>query len=127
MDIFRTRLTDAITRRFDTTPQREELAQAAVEEIMNMVRDAIEKPTVSPLIDTWLVRTALGKQGERAIEARIGADGSLSAKPVDRLVEIYTRIYATERECGALPLEAEQRANRVLEGLTKVGVINGPQ
>lgn len=123
MKNFKERIADAIVLR--TSGALDHLVVDEIyDDIMDLVQLAIGRPNICPQIDTWIVRTALGKQGERAIDARIGAD---QAKPVDRVVEIYTRIYATERECGAVPLEAEQRANRVLEGLTKVGVINGPQ
>ena len=127
MDSFKARLASSITTRFDTVPERQTLAEAAVDEIMVAVRNAIENPKLSPHIDTWIVRTALGKTGTRVVAARIDADGSKSVEMVDRNVEIFVRIYAIERECGAAPHEAEQAAHRVIAGMASVGAIDGKE
>ena len=98
-----------------------------IDKIMGLVREAIETPQVSGEIDTWLVRTMLGKQGTRAdaadayehalagyrrasdamwktaggavAAAEIGGDRRVEYAP-DPRIDIFCRVYETERNMG---------------------------
>ena len=127
MDNFRARLAGLVAQRFDTVPERLSLSEQAVTDIMLVIQGAIENAGVAPEIDAWIVRTGLGKQDTRVVRAMLDADGTKSVEMIDRNVEIFTRIYATERECGTFSDEAIKRAHKVVESMMSIGVISGPQ
>lgn len=123
MNEFRIRLANAMTVQGVSCAD----ADNVIDRVMQLVKEAIETPATSPEIDTWLVRTALGKIGTRASETVVEAFVGDDPKVLDRNVEIYARIYDTERRCGATSHEAAERANRVVEGMNRIGAISGKE
>jgi hypothetical protein len=120
MNEFRIRLANAMTAQGVLCADADDV----INRIMNLVKEAIETPLVSSEIDTWIVRTGLGKTGTRVNAIEIG---DKRIETVDRFSEIYCRVYETERRCNLGPVEASQAAERVVKSLMDQGAISGPQ
>lgn len=82
----------------------DELVPSIVDDILAMVKLAIETPRTSTEIDGWLVRTFAGQAGTRAAHAIEAGDKRIEYPP-SPYPEIYCRVYATER---ALNMPAPQ-------------------
>lgn len=92
--------------------------------LLVLVKEAIDTPQVSPEIDTMLVRSMMGKSGTRS--AHIGAvqHGERRVGYLTPELEIFCRVYATERQCNAFPHEATARAIQAVARFPKVHTLN---